>query len=497
MLSLKPFAALAAASAIAMSVSACGDDGAASPLDEALGFLPEDAGFVFIASTDRDDYDDVQRLVERFPFGGRLEDALRQSIESEGREFDRDVEPLLGNELVLGVADNERFVRGEDDRPFVLALETEDAGKARDFAREDATDEGESEGYDLFHGEGDSWIAVKDEVLVLSNDEQTLKSALEQRGSDDRLGEDEVEEAFEELPEDAPVRVYANVGALLEASPGAAEARKVKWVDHLEAVGVTAEVSEDAISIDYAITTDPEGLSDEDLPLAAGGDAPQLLERDEDSAEVAFGLRDPAQVVDFALAAGKVIDPAGYADYETGKAAFGRRLGIDVDEDVLAQLTGDVSAVAALDGSFGMRAELDDPDAFEGTLEKVMDGLPELADGVTVTRPRQGDRFYGVASEDGTTYAVGIAEGALVVANDAELASEVATRGLVDAEGQEGALVVAADAERLANAALSQFQGGIEGLGGSLFTGPLGELTASASASTDAVTGSLELSIED
>jgi hypothetical protein len=66
----------------------------------------------------------------------------------------------------------------------------------------------------------------------------------------------------------------------------------------------------------------------------------------------------------------------------------------------------------------------------------------------------------------------------------------------VDAEGQEGAFVGAADAEQLANAALARLAGGLEGLGGSLFTGPLGDLLTSATASTEGITGRLELKIE-
>jgi hypothetical protein len=243
--------------------------------------------------------------------------------------------------------------------------------------------------------------------------------------------------------------------------------------------------------------THPEGLTDDDLPLASGDEAPQVLERDEGSPEILLGLRDPSQVVDFTLATLRVVDPAGFADYEAGKEQVGRRLKIDVDEDVIAQLSGDVAAAVSIDGNFGVRAELEDAAAFEDTLAKVMDGLPDFSDDVTVTQPRQGDRFYGVATEDGDSFAVGVADESLVIANTADLASEVATRALVDAEGQEGAFVAAADAEQLANAALARLATGLEGLGGTLFTGPLGQLLQSVSASTDGLTGRLELTIDD
>jgi hypothetical protein len=486
-------ALLALLVAAAIPLAGCGDDGGtSSPLDEALGFLPQDAGFAFIASTDLDDYEDVRALIERFPIGGRAEDALRESLQEEGLDFERDVEPLLGNEVVIGTGDNASFIDESGDTPFVLAIETQDGDKLRELVERDGRAQGESEGYDLYQGrEDDTWVAVKDDVLVLSDDEQTLRDALEQRGGDDRLTEDDVEEAFDELPEDAPIRLYANVGALLEASPDAQAARKVKWVEQLETLGLTADASEDAISVEFALNTDPEGLSDDDLPIASGTEAPQLLERGRDGEQFVVGLRDPAQVVEFAQAAAKVVDPAGYAEYETGKVALGRRLGIDVDEDLVGQI-GDVTAAVSLDGTFGVRAELADASAFEDTLARVMERLPELA-GATVTRDGQ---FYEVAAE-GETVAVGVADGALVAADTPARAAEVARRALVDAEGQEGAFVAVADVERLVNAVLDQLRSAFGVVGGSVFTGPLGDLTQSLSASTDALTGRLELTLDD
>jgi hypothetical protein len=481
----------------ALGLAGCGsDDEASSALDEALGYLSQDAGFAFIASTDFDDYDDFEAVAEKFPFAGRAEDLLKQSLEQGGVDFDDDIKPLLGNEVVIGTDDNASFIDSSSDTPFVLALETEDAGKLEDLAQTGGEKTGESEGYDLYRSSDDTFLAIKDEVLVLSNAEETLANALDQRGEDDRLTEDDVEPAFEELPDDAPVKAYVNVGALLEESPEAEEALKVKWVDQIETLGLTAGASDDSIAIDWSLRTDSEGLTDEDLPLSSGAEAPQLLERDEGSAEIVLGVRDPSQLIDFTLATLKVVDPAGYAEFESGKQAIGRRLGIDVDADVLDQLKGDVAAAVTLDGEFGVRAGLADPDAFEQTLAKIMDGLPRFSEGATVTKPKQGDRFYGVATPDGDSFAVGVAGGSLVIANNAPLASEVATRPLVDAEGQEGAFVMAADAEQLANVAIARFSGGLEGIGGALFTGPLGELLQSVSASTEGLTGRLELTVD-
>ena len=486
--------ALAAIAAIAFA-GCGGDDEAASPLDEALGYLSEDAGFAFVASTNLEDYDDLRQIVDKFPFAGRVEGLLEESLAQEGVDFEQDIEPLLGNDVVIGTDENASFIDSGSDTPFVMALETQDAGKLEDLATKDTRDAGESDGYDIYQGqEDDTWLAIKDEVLVLSDSEEMLKDALAQRGEDDRLTEDDVDAAFEELPEDAPVKAYANVKALLAASPDSEKALEVEWVDHIETFGLSADASDDAVAIDWSLRTDPEGLTDDDLPLASGTEAPQLIERDEGSAEIVLGLRDPSQIVDFALATAEVVDPAGYAEFQSGKEQAGRRLGVDIDKDVLAQLTGDVSAVVSIDGKFGVRAELEDAAAFEQTLAKIVDGLPQFSDDISIAKA--GGRFYTLTADDGKRYTLGVAEGALVVASDLPLANQVATRPLVDAEGQEGAFVAAADAEQVANAALARLAGGLQGLGGSLFTGPLGDLLTSTSASTDGLTGRLELKIE-
>ena len=488
--SLHALSVLAVSAAIALAGCGGGDDEASSPLDEALGYLSEDTGFAFVASTDVGEYDDVRKLLEKFPFGGQLEESLKQSLSAEDLDFEDDIEPLLGNELVVGTDDNASLVNSDQDTPVILAIETRDGDKLEELVKKTAESQGDSEGYDLYQ-DGDSWLAIKDDVLVQTEGEDRLKAALEQRGDGDRLTEDDVEPALEDLPEDALLKGYVNLGALLAADPDTKEALKVKWVEHLETLGFTVDASDEEVAIEYSLQTDPEGLSDDDLPIASGSEAPRLLDRE--GAEVVFSLRDPKQVVDFALAAAKVVDPAGYAQFQAGKAAIERRLEIDVDDDVIAQL-GDLAAAATIGGKFGVRAEVADRAVFERTLAKIMDRLPEFSDDVTVAPP-EGDGFYRLTTEDGETFAVGVAEGSLVVASDEEFASDIASRGLVEADGQ-GALVAAADAERIANEALAQFAGGLEGLGGSLFTGPLGDLASSAEAATDGITGSLKLEIE-
>src|SRR4051794_24865571 len=91
MLSPKPLSALFALAALVLALAGCGGGGsdkASSPLDEALGYLSEDAGFAFVASTDLNDYDDLRAVLDKFPFSGRIEDGLKQTLEQQGVNFD-------------------------------------------------------------------------------------------------------------------------------------------------------------------------------------------------------------------------------------------------------------------------------------------------------------------------------------------------------------------------------------------------------------------------
>ena len=67
--------------------------------------------------------------------------------------------------------------------------------------------------------------------------------------------------------------------------------------------------------------------------------------------------------------------------------------------------------------------------------------------------------------------------------------------------GAKGSVVLSADAEQIVNTLLDQFGpalglGDLGGLGGALFTRPLGDLNGSMSASTDELRGKFTLAID-
>jgi hypothetical protein len=482
-----------------LAASGCGDDDSSSALDDSLRYLPEDSPFAVAIDTDveGDQYKALGRLVDKFPFGDQVIGSLERRLAGSGVDFDDDVKPLLGNPFVVGALDARSFAADDGDRKFVAAIKTKDGDKLTELVEKGTEERGEKNGAKLYEDDDGDTFAVEDDVLVVASSRQELDQALERRDGDGSLDEDKFEAGLEGLPENALIRAYSDVGGLLEASPGAREARRVEWVDALRTFGLTAVAADDGVEIEFDLRTSGDGLTAEDLPIAEGRQAPGIVRR---AGELGVGLRDPGQVVDFALAAGTAVQGGSV---EAGKRQLERQLGIDLERDVIAQLSGDASVNVAPNGQFGVRAEVEDPEAFERTLDRVVTRLPRVlarmgGGPVELERARGGERFSVLSTPD-DEIVFGVAGDALIVANDAGRAARLANESPSAVQGAAGAGVVSADAEELAESALRRLtpQLGLGGaFGGALFTAPLGDLTGSVESSTDGLKGRLKLEIE-
>jgi hypothetical protein len=490
----------------ALLVAGCGGgDDSGSPLDEALSFLPKDAPFAVAVDTDLDgeQYRALRTLLKKFPFGGQIEDNLRQQLEGgTNLNFDDDVRPILGNPFVVGATDAAMITGNSGNGAFVAAIKAKDKDaldKLVDKAKLKKV--GEESGATLYEDDG-TVFAIKDDTAVFADGKQRLVQALKRAEGDGHLDEDTFNQGVDGLPESALARVYADLEALLKSDPGSADARRVKWIAALRTLGATVAATNGGVDIDFRAGTEGE-IAEADLPIAPGDDAPGVIKRE---GEVGLGIRDLAHIVKFAENAAQAIDPAGFGDYAKAKKTIDTQLGVSLDDDLVGQLTGNVSSSISIDGKFGLRAELKDPPAFERTLEKVADVLPNFAEGaglgpVGLSKPKGDNGFYALAQPDGDAVVFGVVDRALVVANDPARADELAAEQPSAVSGAKGSVVVSADAEQLVNQLLAQFGpalglGNLGGLGGALFTGPLGELNGFMSASGDELRGKLTLAID-
>ena len=493
----------------ALLIAGCGGDDAdsgAGPLDNALGYLPEDAPLVVSIDTDVEgsQFKAIGKIIDRFPFANQIEGQLKQQIESGGGlDYEDDLKPLLGNEFVVGATDVRSIIdRGGDNDDFIGAIQVKDKGKLEDaLEKEKAKEAGEKSGAKLYEDDDGDAFAIEDDVLVVASSKSKLDAALEQRDADGRLTEETFDKATEGLPKEALLRVYGDLQKLIASDPETADARKVKWVNALRTFGVTASFKEDAIDVDFKLGTDGGDLAEEDLPFASGDASPSVLDL---PSEIGAGLRNPAQVLRFGESAAQAVNPTGYADYRTARTTLERQLDVDIDDDLIAQLEGAMSVTVSTSGDVGARIELEDEAAFARTLAKVEKELPAIISGAgdsPAKLTKRGD-FRELSSADGDRVVYGVVDGALVLANDLPRAQRVAREEPKAVEGTKGALVVNADAERLFLEALrsrgSSLPGGGLGqaLGGGLIAAPLGRLTGSASSAKDGITGNLRLTFD-
>lgn len=480
-------------SAAALAATSCGGD--ESALDAALGYMPEDAPFVAAVSTDldSDQWQALDDVAERFPFRDQVVEGLKEGIEAEGVDFEGDVRPLLGNDFVVGAPSVEALM--SDDGEALGAIQADDGDELRDLVEEQSDEIGEASDATLFRAEDETFLAIEEDVLVVASSEERLREALERKDGDDGLSEDRFEEALDGLPEDALVRVFSDIQAVLESSPEAEPARRVPWVAALRTLGATVAVERDAIGAELALETDAGELSADQLPIAAGAESPPVVARE---GEIGVGVRDPAQIFRFAESVAQAVDPEGFRDFQTAKRQIGERLDIDVDEELIGQFEGAASISFDVEGGFfGLRSELADPDRFQRTLERLADELPELAESFGMENlavDREGD-FFAVADPGGDALVFGVVNRVFVLAHEAERAAELASQQPEPVEGAEGSVVLRANAEQVANRALERLDGA-SALGASLFTGPLGELLGSLRADGDGLRGSLSLEIE-
>jgi hypothetical protein len=491
------------------ALAACGgDDETSSALGEALAYLPKESPFAVAIDTnlDGDQYKAVDSILGKFPVDApSLKELLREQLTGEDSrvDFEQDVEPILGNPFVVGATDVATFLGEGENRDFVAAMQVTDTEALDDLIEKtDPREAGEVAGATKYEDGGTSF-AVKDDVVIFAGSSGLLDQALERAEGDDHLDENTFNAGLEGLPENAAARVFTDLQALIGSDPAGEEARKIQWVGALRTMGMTATAREDQLELQVRVRTDPEGLGDEDLPIAAGDDAPPVLARE---GEVGLGIRNPAQIVRFAEAAGQALDPRGFGDYAKAKQTLDARLDLNIDDDLIGQLTGDLAASIAPDGGFGVRAEVEQPEALTRTLAKVADVLPSFAEGagfgkVTVEKPDGGEGIYTVAQADGDDIAFGVVDGVLVVTDDPDAAEELANEQPEQVDGAEGSVAMRSDAEELANALADDFGpmlglSGLESLGAQFVTDPLGELSGSLSASPDGLRGRVTLAIE-
>ena len=138
------------------------------------------------------------------------------------------------------------------------------------------------------------------------------------------------------------------------------------------------------------------------------------------------------------------------------------------------------------------------------TLEKLEKELPRFISqtGGSRTRLTKAGDVTVLNSSDGDTLAYKVEDGALLISNRPARVEQLSGEQPVEVQGAKGALVMQADAQELFVQALRSQGSGLDGggigqaLGGQIVAGSLDQLTGSAEASKDGITGMFTLTFD-
>jgi hypothetical protein len=281
---------------------------------------------------------------------------------------------------------------------------------------------------------------------------------------------------FEDMDDEALVRVYVNPRLITELTDDA----DLPWLNALQSVAATVELESDAIVADLRARTDPDGLTEDDLLLETGDEAPEVP--DVDGALNGANRNQSRTTVFLAQLARRAYPNSRFVRAAVSDVADPERM-----RELLPKLAPCLPPI--LRGLEGLGSEalvarlLFAPDA-----PLVPGSLPLLQDGVEARRV-EGD-LYEMSSEafpaDGTIV-FGLVGDRFVVATDHTRAQEAAKLEVSEVDDAEGAAVGRTDFREWGSRRLE------------LATGfkilPLGEAVAQLEGSTQELEGELRIEV--
>lgn len=267
-------------------VAGCGGGGGGSSSAGPASVAPPNSP-VFIEASIRpagklkSDVEAVARTVAGVDdLGGLIVSELESSARDEGEPFDfaKEVEPWLGARAGVFF---ERF-DGDDFTGYGIVLPSTDTDATQAFVdkqvedNNDPVEEASYEGVKHWIDSGDDTvIGLIGDFLVVGEDEQAFKDAVDASGGDSLAGESAYESAISAATDGSLADVYVDVGSLIEQSgdsvdPQALQVLKNAGIDPNEATAVASLVpGSDLVEIDLSSELGGE--------RAPSGDASKLL----------------------------------------------------------------------------------------------------------------------------------------------------------------------------------------------------------------------------
>lgn len=467
------------ASVLTVALAGCGgdDEKSTSPLGEALAYLPQDVPGVAVVETDprHEQWEQVDDLIQRFAIAPQIRQQGKDRLARGPLDFDRDLRPQLGNEVVVGA-----FEREGRTRRMVLAVKVKDPARAQ---RELLPKLKPAAGLEA---------RLDGDVLVAATTRELLDESIRQGGEDDGMTEEKLDEHLGRLAEGEPLlRATSDLQKGAEAKDSKEAAEALPWIGALRRMALVGNARENGLAIEFDVRT--ENVDEADLPLAPGPAAPPVPERE---GEIAVAVREPGRPSALIERLRDFL-PRTKAHSAALNDAL-KRIGVDLQRDLLGQFGAVGAASYPLDRTYVARADLKDPRAFAATLEKLARELPGAARGDIgfTIEPGGGEGFYRLNADRGRQLFVGVVDNQVAIGEEAGRARDFAAEQSAPVPGARGSLAFAADAESVANALIEQRAGGPAALLGQLATEPLGPLRGWAETTPTGISGHAELTIE-
>ena len=186
-----------------------------------------------------------------------------------------DIEPWLGEKAGIYFSHYD----GDVFSGVAGVIQTTDGGAAADFvqkAKEPGDKEASYEGVDYVTGEaGGTTAGVIDDFLVVADDEQTFKDAVDNSGGDSLDGNDAYSSTVSDLPDNSLGHIYVDIGGLIRQAGSAVDQQVLDFYSSLgydvQNSTALASLVPGSDQIEFDVSTDLGG------PSIGSGDVSELL----------------------------------------------------------------------------------------------------------------------------------------------------------------------------------------------------------------------------
>ncbi|WP_354699388.1 hypothetical protein [Paraconexibacter sp. AEG42_29] len=347
------------------------------PLADALRYIPRSAPAVAVIDTDtgagplRKALDLLGSVPGGPELGERVDTLLTESV---GVSPTDDGAALAGSPLVVSAT-------GSTGSPKLLAAwVTPDAGTLAGVIGSrvqggELADDGSYRGATTFlRSDGGGAVAQDGRLLLVAADKKTLRTALDRgvrRGASAATGltpESFASRSASGVSATAAVIRLGISGPMLRrfVSDLQPNAGQLPYLAAVDRAGIGIRTDANGLHLKVKLRTDEGILTEADLPLAPGSEAPELTGEE----PIRVGVRSPAQTGTFILRSLRLIAPARLKTYDAVKELIAKFGKVDLETDVLGTLTGSAT-LAVADSTVTLRARSGDPEKVRTTLQQL------------------------------------------------------------------------------------------------------------------------------